>query len=96
VLDRLGQHVCRGVPEHRERLRVADAQDAEVRPVGQRQPQVAKLAVDLDRGSGVGQAGPDRPRRVQAARTLGKVQCGAVGEDRLHSPECRYPGQAAC
>ena len=96
VLDGLGQHVRRGVPQHRERLGVADAQNAQVRAVGQRQAQVAELAVDLDRGRGVGQSGPDRPRGVQAARALGKVECGAVGEDRLHSPECRYPGQVAC
>ena len=97
-----GQRCCTASAKMRRRgrstagLGVADAQNPQVRAIGQRQAQVAELAVDLDRGSGVGQAGPDRPRGVQAARAVGKVECGAVGEDRLHSPACRYPGQVAC
>ena len=66
-----------------QRLLVADAQDAQVRAVGQRQAQVAQLAVDLDRGRRVGQARADRARGVEAARAVGEVELVAVGEDRL-------------
>ena len=65
-----------------------------MRAVGQRQAQVAQLAVDLDGGRGVGQARADRARGVEAARAVGEVELVAVGEDRLrHTPECRYRDQ---
>ena len=84
-------------PEHRQRLVVADAQDAQVRAVGQRQTQIAQLAVDLDGRRRVGQARPDRARGVEAARAVGEDELVAVGEDGGgHASECRYPGKIAC
>ena len=83
VLHGLGQHVRGGVAQHRQRLVVADAQDAQVRAVRQRQAEIAQLAVDLDRGRRVGQARADRARGVEAARAVGEVELVAVGEDRL-------------
>ena len=65
-----------------------------MRAVRQRQAEIAQLAVDLDRGRGVGQARADRARGVEAARALGEVELVAVGEDRLHTVECRYLGRA--
>ena len=59
-------------------------------PLGQRQAQVAQLAVDLDRGRGIGQARADCARGVEAACAVGKLELVAVGEDRRrHTPECR-------
>ena len=80
-----------------QRLVVADAQDAQVRAVGQRQAQVAQLAVDLDRRRGVGQARADRLRGVEAGGAVGQLELGAVGEDGLgHTPECRHRNRTAC
>ena len=95
VLHGLGQHVRGRVAQHRERFLVADAQDAQMCAVRQRQAEIAQLAVDLDRGRGVGQARADRARGVEAARALGEVELVAVGEDRLHRLECRYLRQFA-
>ena len=69
--------------QHRQRLVVAHAQDAQVRAVGQRQAQVAQLAVDVDRRRRVGQARADGARGVEAARAGRELELGAVGKDRL-------------
>ena len=97
VLHGLGHQVRGGVAQHRQGLVVADAQDAQVRVVGERQAEVAQLAVDLDGGGGVGQPRADRARGVEAARAVGEIELVAVGKDRLrHSSECRYENQLAC
>ncbi len=83
--------------QHGQRVGIAHAQDAQVGAVGQRQAQIAQLAVDLDRGRRVGQARADGARGVEAAGAVRKLELVAVGEDRLrHTRECRYRNGSAC
>ena len=86
-MHRLGHHVRRGVAEHGQRLVVAVGQDAHPVAVGQWQPEVAQLAVDLDSGGGRGQPGADRGGRVETGRTLLQLELGAVWELHLHGAE---------
>ena len=96
-LHGLGHEVRGGVAQHGQRLVVADAQDAQVRAVGQRQAEIAQLAVDGDGRRRVGQARADGLRGVEAAGAGRELELGAVGEDRLgHTRECRYRNRTAC
>ncbi len=75
------------MPEHGERvgiLRVARRQDLQLRPVGERQPQILRHAVRLDEHGLLGELRPDRARRVEPARPVGQLELGRVGEDHLH------------
>ena len=91
VLDGLGHEVRGRVAQHRQRVVVADAQNAQVRAIGQRQAEIAQLAVDLDGGRGVGQPRSDRARGVEPAGAGRELELVAVGEDGPgHTSECRY------
>jgi hypothetical protein len=85
-LDHRGRHHVRGVvADQPERVIGLGAlalvgHDRDLRPVGQRRAQVAKLAVDLDPERVGGEARADRGRRVGAGGARLELERAAVGE----------------
>ncbi len=72
--DGLGEEMRRGVAEDGERVGivgVARREDLERRAVGQRQPEVARLAVDAREHGLLGELRPDRTGGIERARTSG-------------------------
>ena len=52
--------------------------------VGEREPQVARLAVDACEHGLLGELRADRTRSIERRRAVGKLELGGVGEDHLH------------
>ena len=84
---RLGQEVRRRVAEHRERVgvvAVARREDLERRAVGERKPEVARLAVPPGEHRLLGELRADRAGGVERARPVGELERGAVGKRDVH------------
>ena len=86
---RLREEVRRGVAKHRERVRilgVAGGQDLQPLAVGERQTQVARLAVGSHEHRLLGQLRPDRARSVEPGRAVGQLELESSGRMHLHRP----------
>ena len=83
----LGEQVRCRVAQHRERVRilaVSRRQDLQASAVRQRQPKVARLTVDAREHRLLREPRPDRAGSVERARSVGKFELRAVGEDHVH------------
>ena len=83
----LGQQMRRGVTQDVERVRVVVVprrEELQGGAVGQRQAQVARLAVDPREDGLLGELRADRAGGVERARSLGELERGAVGERHVH------------
>ena len=93
----LGEQVRARVPEDPQRVRVvlvADGQDLDRLPVGEREPQVLDRAVRAHEHRLLGELRPDRARGVEPGRAVGELELGAVGEDDLHAlKDTQRPGR---
>ena len=79
---------------------VADGQELDRRPVGERQPQVLDVPVRADEHRLLGQLRADRARGIEAGGAVLELELLAVGENDLHVfkdtcgslDRCRYIG----
>ena len=65
-------------------VRVARGQDLDPLPVLERQAQVLDVAVRAHQHGLLGELRPDRARRVEAGRAVGKFEFRFVGKNDLH------------
>jgi hypothetical protein len=68
------------VANQRQRIGVAVGEDPDLDAIGKRCAEVAQLAGDADRESGLGKTRADRRRRVGATCPTGQLQRLAVGQ----------------
>ena len=65
-------------------VRVAGRQDLDLIAVRERQAQVARLPVRAHQHRLLGELRTDCPRSVEAARPVGQLELGPIGQDDLH------------
>ncbi len=90
---RLSEQVSRGVAEDVERVGirgVAGREELHALPVGERQPQVARRAVDAGKDGLLGELRADRARGIDAGRTGWKLELRVVGKDDVHGRRQDY------
>jgi len=78
--DRGGQHMGRGVAQHRERLGIALGQEGD-RGIGRKRPaEILDYSVDPDGEGGPGQSRPDRGREIVSGGVVRHLADAAIGE----------------